>query len=135
MDATDTKTIKVGVTSSNNSKESKESFTDTEEIDSIDSSTTPEEEVDKEHDDAEKEDEILKRFQFLILEEYPMKLEIKHNCPCHKQIIVNSDLEDDLDDDEVEEDPRKQYRCLLFPWETVHWDRDKDESTAQNFNF
>jgi hypothetical protein len=40
-----------------------------------------------------------------------------------------------LDDDEEEEDPRKQYRCLLFPWETVRRDLDMDESTARNSNF
>ena len=130
--STDTKTIKVvdanEESSLDNSEESKESFTDSEEIDSNDSSS--EEEVDE-----EKVDEILKKFEFLIVEVHPTRPGIKHTCPCHKQTIVDSDLEDDLDDDEEEEDPRKQYRCLLFPWETVRRDLDMDESTARNSNF
>ena len=85
--------------------------------------------------DEEKVDEILKKFEFLIVEVHPTRPGIKHTCPCHKQTIVDSDLEDDLDDDEEEEDPRKQYRCLLFPWETVRRDLDMDESTARNSNF
>ena len=62
MDGTDTKTIKVvdlNEDSSNNSEESNESLTDTLEIESINSSTTPQKDVDEEHDDPEKEDEIL----------------------------------------------------------------------------
>jgi len=60
---------------------------------------------------------------------------IKLNCPCYSQIIGNSDLEDHLDNVVVQDDPRKQFLCLLLPWKTVRWYHDKDESTAQNFNF